>query len=104
VLQLLNEDELLQLIHAGGLITPLKGCTSSAARDQGHDGPGAALNMLTSLWTIKAADVSKDLYKRIEGEAQAAVWSQVLCRQLGWACFFDSNEWQHTPQGPNTHA
>jgi hypothetical protein len=43
----------------------------------GTSGPEPAINMLTLLWTKKAAEVSKDLYKRIEGEWLAWMHAQV---------------------------
>lgn len=62
-----TEDDLLQLIHRGGLITLLKGCVSQRHNVPRQDSPEDAIDTLTELWTKKAAEVSKDLYKRIEG-------------------------------------
>jgi len=67
LLQRCNDEELLQLIHQGGLITRLKGCQSHAKPNRSRDSPEEALDILAELWTKKAADVSKDLYKQIEG-------------------------------------
>jgi hypothetical protein len=65
--QFANEDELLHLIHQGGLITLLKGCMDK--KNPAHmDGPAASIQTLTALWTKKAAEVSRELYTRIEGK------------------------------------
>lgn len=67
LLQRCSDEELLQLIHQGGLITRLKGCQSHAKPNRSRDSPDEAIDILTELWTKKAADVSKDIYKQIEG-------------------------------------
>ena len=67
------QDQLLELIHQGGLITLLKGCMVEPRSGNPHnpynnpDGPADAIDTLTELWTRKAAEVSRELYKRIEG-------------------------------------
>lgn len=66
--QVCSDDENLQLIHQGGLITLLKGCLDLRDPYANRDGPAAAIDTLTELWTRKAAEVSRDLYRRIEGE------------------------------------
>jgi hypothetical protein len=66
-----SEDELAQLIHEGGLITKLKGCVNKKNPCRGQEGPAAAIDALTALWTKKAAEVSRELYTRIEGGCTA---------------------------------
>jgi hypothetical protein len=68
------QDQLLELIHQGGLITRLKGCMVEPRSGNPHnpygnpDGPADAIDTLTELWTRKAAEVSRELYTHIEGE------------------------------------
>lgn len=77
-----NEDELLQLIHEGGLTTRLKGCINKKNPCRGQEGPAAAIDALTALWTKKAAEVSRGLYKKhIEGG-----YSTVCCVGRDFAC------------------
>lgn len=69
-LQACTDDELLQLIHQGGLITLLKGCISQSRPNMSQDSPADAIDMLTDVWTNKAAEVSKKLFERIECECR----------------------------------
>ena len=68
VVQVGRKEELLKLIHDGGLISQLKGCACSSKPNLRHDGPAESVSKLTEVWTQEAAVFSKELFKRIEGE------------------------------------
>lgn len=68
-IQMCTEEQLLALIHEGGLISKLKGCMNQRG---GHTpspwGPDITIYKLTQVWTDKARGLSRELYKQIEGE------------------------------------
>lgn len=67
-MQVCSEDEVLTLIHEGSLINHMKGNTT-IARTEASLNPEAtrADYLLSDVWTRKADQVSRELYKRIEG-------------------------------------
>jgi hypothetical protein len=87
------QDQLLELIHQGGLITLLKGCMVEPRSGNPHnpynnpDGPADAIDTLTELWTRKAAEVSRELYKRIEGGC-TDVWCLFCDCHTVWRLLF----------------
>lgn len=66
--QICNQDQLVALIHEGGLTNKLKGCTSPRAQFSSPYGPDAVLFKLTEVWTAKARGLSREIFKKIEGE------------------------------------
>jgi hypothetical protein len=67
LLQICTQDQLVALIHEGGLTNKLKGCTSPRASFPSPYGPDAVLFKLTEVWTQKARGLSREIYKKIEG-------------------------------------
>jgi len=67
--QMCSEEQLLALIHEGGLISKLKGCMNQkGAHMRSPWGPDMTIYKLTQVWTDKARGLSRELYKHIEGE------------------------------------
>jgi hypothetical protein len=73
LLQFCCEDQLLALIHEGGLISKLKGMLNPLDDEFPHYepcyGPNATINKLAAVWTLKARSISQELYKLIQGRA-----------------------------------
>ncbi|KAF6250689.1 hypothetical protein COO60DRAFT_1646284 [Scenedesmus sp. NREL 46B-D3] len=84
-----SHEQLLILVHEGGLINKLRGMLPQRSRracmspSMLVNGPGLTINMLTALWTDKVHELSKQLNKRLqEDEARS-----LELRQQGNAAF-----------------
>jgi hypothetical protein len=70
--QVCSEDEVLTLIHEGSLINHMKGNTTVAKTGLSPEATRADA-LLSDVWTRKAEQVSRELYKRIEGDSLSCV-------------------------------
>lgn len=83
--QVCSHEQLLILVHEGGLINKLRGMLPQRSRracmspSMLVNGPGLTINMLTALWTDKVHELSKQLNKRLQGVQRA----HVACK-WGW--------------------
>jgi hypothetical protein len=76
--QVCSEDEVLTLIHEGSLINHMKGNTTVARTEAGLSPEATRADaLLSDVWTRKAEQVSRELYKRIEGGLCGCVLSRV---------------------------
>jgi hypothetical protein len=73
LLQACTEEQLLPLVHEGGLINKLRGIMPQhmtmdfMSFSIMQNGPQAAITLLTAVWSKKAHELSKQISKRIQG-------------------------------------
>jgi hypothetical protein len=73
VMQVCSQEQLLMLVHEGGLINKLCGMMpqhsdwTNMSFNMMSNGPNVTINMLTAVWTNKAHELSKQLSKRVQG-------------------------------------
>jgi hypothetical protein len=78
--QLCSEEQLLVMIHETGLISKLKGTMSIRTAPILFDGgPHDTINRLSVVWTQKARSISRDLFKKMQGETERKTGSHTVC-------------------------
>jgi hypothetical protein len=89
LLQVCSQEQLLMLVHEGGLINKLRGMMpqhsdwTNMSFNMMSNGPNATIAMLTAVWTNKAHELSKQLSKRVQGgQWWAGRW--VSCKGPGF--------------------
>jgi hypothetical protein len=81
-----TQDQLVTLIHEGGLTNKLKGCSSPSASFSSPYGPDAVIFKLTEVWTQKARGLSRDFYNQILGGQLAGCLWLAFCRRTVAFC------------------
>lgn len=67
-MQFANTDQLLRLIHEGGLLSKLRGTGYKYKPNVSMDGPQFTIFRLTEIWTEKCFVLSNQMYARMQGK------------------------------------